>query len=259
MAKKKKQCKPKESNKNLRVTLKDKLSRVYNAIDLTTTCQGKCECCKAACPSMNYCEFTQLIKEIWDKESTGSKIELVCTSIEYFFRYEFEKWGVETLIKPCMLLDKNNRCKYYESRPLSCRMYGLWPKEAYKKRVDKFEKAYEGLLKRKELPLNTQCTCVKRLDDSHEITVEIIEDLYAELDNIDRRVMKGFSEIQIKEKENYRSFHDWLLLKVFGEQWLSMLTSFMLAADRKTMEDQILELKAAVRENFSLKMPQIGS
>jgi Fe-S-cluster containining protein len=161
-----------------RATLKDKLQKVYHdTIDLSTTCSGRCECCKAACPAMNYCEFTQLVKEVWDKESLQSKTELICKSIEYFFKNEYEKWGMDTLVKPCMLLDAEDRCKYYESRPLSCRMYGQWPDDVYKARVDKFEKAYEGLLKREELPLNTQCPFVERVDK------ETIENQIVELKN----------------------------------------------------------------------------
>lgn len=241
-----------------RVTLAEKLRRVYeDTIDLSTTCQGRCECCKAACPAMNYCEFSQLIKEVWDKESQQSKTELICTSIEYFFKNEFEKWGIETLNKPCMLLNDEGVCKYYKSRPLSCRMYGQWPDDVYKARVDKFEKAYEGLLKREELPLNTQCPFVERVDKDEELTAEIIEDLYAQLDDLDRKVMKRFSEVQISAKENYRTFHDWLLYQTFGEEWLSTLTTFTLAADKETIESQIVELKKAIREQFGTKMPDL--
>ena len=242
-------------SKNIKqVTLKEKLHQVYyGTINLDTTCKGTCNCCKVACPGMQFCEFTQLIKEIWDKESQDSKANLICTSIEYFFKNEFEKWGMETLLKPCMLLDEKGRCGYYLDRPLSCRLYGLWPKDVYNARVDKFEKAYKGLLKRKELPLNAQCPHVKRVDESQKLTAEIIDSLYAQLDDIDRNVMKRFSEIQITEKENYRTFHDWLLLQTFGEEWLSMLTSFMLAADKQTIMNQIEELKKAVRVKFGIK------
>lgn len=244
-------------SKNKIVTLKERLDRVYNSVDLRTTCKGVCDCCKVACPSMNYCEFIELIKNVWERESQSSKINMICTSIEYFFRIEFEKWGMETLRKPCMLLE-NGRCKYYNERPLACRIYGLWPEKTYNARVDKFEKAYEGLVKREDLPLNKQCPNVKRVDDSQELTEEIINDLFDQLDEIDKKVMQKFSAIQVSEKENYRTFHDWLLLQIFGEQWLSTLTSFMLAADKNTILSQIEELKKAVRSRCENNMPSIG-
>jgi len=135
-------------------------------------------------------------------------------------------------------------------------MYGLWPEETYKARVDKFEKAYEGLLTREELPLNTQCPYVKRVDDSVELTPEIIEDLFAQLDAIDKKV-GDFTDAQMDQKANYRTFHDWLLLKVFGEIWLSKLTSFMLAADKETIQAQVEALKEVISTKFAKDMPDL--
>ena len=244
------------TSKSKPVPLKDRLQKVYTTVNLETTCDGRCECCRVAMPQFNYCEFCQLINEIWDTTSRSDKIRLICTSIEYFFRNEFEKWGIDTLIKPCMLLGEDGKCMYYESRPLSCRIYGLWPDDVYKERVDKFEKAYEGLLTRDEIPLNTQCPFVERVDNSVELTKEVIEDLYAKLDTIDKQI-GDFTDAQMEQKENYRTFHDWLLLKIFGEDFLSELTSFMLAADKETIVAQLDALKTVISEKFSKDMPDI--
>jgi len=238
-------------------SLKEKLHDIYyGTVNLDTECKGSCECCKVAMPQMNFCEFNQLINEIWDSSNKSQKLDLICMSIEYFFRNEFEKWGKDSLIKPCMLLSEEGKCAYYDSRPLSCRLYGLWPEEDYNARVDKFEKAYEGLLKREELPLNKQCPHVKRVDESSPITKESIDKLFVRLDVLD--ALSGFSELSIRNKENYRTFHDWLLYKVFGEDWLIKLTTFMLAANRKVIEDQVKALKDAVRSKFSKDMPDIS-
>lgn len=243
-------------SKPRKITLKDRLHKVYySQVNLDTICQGICKCCRVAMPQLNHCEFVQLLKEVWSKESKESKINLICKSIEYFFRNEFEKWGKETLVKPCMLLSADGQCKYYEFRPLSCRMYGLWPEDEYKGRVDKFEKAYEGLLTRDELPLNTQCHNVKRIDDSVELTTKLINFLYDELNYIDS-LTGNFSDIQIEQKENYRTFHDWLLFTFLGEDWLSRLTSFMLASKRESIEDLIVQIKKQIEEKFSITMPK---
>lgn len=241
-------------SKTKAVPLKERLKRVYDTVDLSTTCSGRCECCKVAMPQMNYCEFSQLINDVWETTSRSEKIRLICTSVEYFFRNEFEKWEMDTLVKPCMLLSEEGKCIFYDSRPLSCRMYGLWPEDSYKERVDKFEKAYEGLLTREEIPLNTQCPHVERVDDSEELTKEIIDDMFAQLDKLDEKV-GGFTDAQMEQKENYRTFHDWLLLKVFGEEWLSKLTSFMLAADKETIQEQVDALKEVITTKFAKDMP----
>jgi len=238
-------------------TLKKKLHDIYyGTVNLDTECKGLCECCKTAMPQLNFSEFSQLINEVWELEDRSSKIELICKSVEYFFMNEFEKFQLQTLIKPCMLLNDAGQCRYYGSRPLSCRLYGLWPKDAYNKRVDKFEKAYKGLLKRNQLPLNKQCPHVKRTDESQNLAIEIINELYDKLDNLDAQV-GNFSKVQMDQKENYRTFHDWLLLKVFGESWLVQLTNFMLAADRKTIEDQVEAMKTAIRKKYAKDLPEI--
>jgi len=234
-----------------RVTLKKKLDSIYeNNANLETTCEGICECCKVAMPQMNYCEFVQMLSEAWSRENKEAKIALICKSIEYFFRTEFEKWNIDSLIKPCMLLDENCKCKYYESRPLNCRLYGLWPDEIYERRVSKFAKAYDGLLKREEIPLNKQCPHVKRVDESVELTEELLEKMFAQLDNIDFR-MKKFTPTQIENKENYRTFHDWLLWTFFGEDWLMTMSTFVMQATREVMEDQMKAFVQVLMEKFA--------
>ena len=249
--KNKKQYLPKRKAK--RITLKTKLAQIYNTIDLTTTCNRSLTCCKIACPALNYSEFCQLLNEIWEPANSTKeeKLNYLCTSIEYFFRNEFEKWGREgVFIKPCMLLSKDGTCSRYSSRPLSCRLYGLWPEDIYKARVDKFEKAYEGLLKREEIPLNTQCPHVKRVDESKPLTGEIINSLYGQLDELDKKV-GNFTDNQVKNKENYRAFHDWLLYTFLGEDNLIALTRFMLGADKKTLEEQIAIFKKVWTEKLA--------
>jgi len=253
--KKKKNIIPFSKKKVKRITLKAKLTQIYNTINLETTCKGNIACCKVAMPQMNYSEFCQLLVEIWQTYNQGEKLDLLCNSMAYFFRNEFEKWGKDIFLKPCMLLDQNGKCKNYSSRPLSCRMYGLWPEKDYNARVDKFEKAYEGMLTRSELPLNTQCHHVKRIDDSQELTSDIVNNLYQQLDILDKKVGK-FTDAQIQNKENYRTFHDWLLWTFLGEDNLSALTRFMMGATKSVIEEQIVQFRETWTEAFAKGIPQ---
>ena len=239
------------------VTLKSKIQSVYNNnVNMDTACAHRCECCNVAMPQMNYCEFLQLINTIWTRDDDLFKIQLICTSVEYFFRNEFEKWGKESMIKPCMLLTDKGMCGEYEDRPLSCRLYGLWPEGDYNARVDKFEKAYEGLMTREEIPLNKQCPFVERTNIDKPITKELIDSMFQQLDDIDLKLGE-YSEMEIKQKLNYRTFHDWLLLRVFGEDWLVLLTKFMMSADKEAIQDQIEAIKDSVRKRFIVEMPEI--
>ena len=227
------------------------LQSIYNdKIDLSTTCAHHCECCKTACPSMNYCEFLNIITDLWPRLDKQGKIDLICKSVEYFFKTDYEKFNREIFIKPCMLLDSEGLCRIYLRRPASCRWYGLWPKEMYEQRVDKFEKAYSKYgLKREDLPLNTQCPYVKRVNETVPVTQEVISEMYGSLDKLDESV-EGFSTLQIAQKENYRTFHDWVLYKIYGEEWLSKLTVLSMAADKAALEDQINAFKQVIAASF---------
>jgi Fe-S-cluster containining protein len=241
------------------VPLKEKLQQIYSeTVNLEATCKGVCECCKTAMPQMNFSEFSQIINEVWDTTSRDGKIELICMSVEYFFRNQFEKWGLSSLVKPCLLLTNDGKCSRYDSRPLCCRLYGLWPEDVYNKRVDRFNKAYEGLLTRDELPLNKQCPNVKRKDETVALTKEVIDSLFVQLDSLDKKI-GNFTDVQIEQKENYRTFHDFLLLKIFGEDWLVNLTDFIMAADKNAMIDLLEQLKKSIRNQFAKEMPDIRS
>jgi len=246
----------KRATTNLRSVLQ---SIYHDYVNLETTCKHTLTCCKTAMPSINYSEFQQIITVLWNKLSKDEKINLICKSVEYFFKNEYKKWGMDTLMKPCALLDEKGLCVAYGDRPLNCRLYGLWPQDEYNQRVDKFEKAYEQFgLKRSELPLNTQCPNVKRIDESVPLTIELINELFKKLDDLDKDVGE-FTTLQVEQKENYRTIYDWLLLKVYGEEWMVMLTTFILAATREQMEDQIVKLKTAIMDAFSKKdLPDIG-
>jgi len=242
----------KKDNKKPSIALSEYINGIYeNYVNLKTVCSHNCECCKISMPGIHYSEFVNIVTDIWNTYPDEEKLNLIFMSIEYFFRYDYNKWGMDSLIKPCMLLDKDGLCKIYSKRPLNCRMYGLWPKENYEARVDKFEKAYSSLgLKREDLPLNTQCPHVKRVDDSIPITTELIEDLFSKLDEMDKKI-GDFSSLQVAQKENYRTFADWLLFKIFGPDWLAKLTSFAMAADKNTMEEQIKAIKEVFTKEFS--------
>ncbi len=246
--------------KKARMTsLASSLQSIYHdVINLETTQTCVCTCCKIGMPQMNYSEFVNVVTDLWKNASQDVKIDMICTSIEYFFKHEFEKFGIESLVKPCMFLDKKTGlCKTYKTRPLSCRAYGLWPKDEYERRVNRFVDAYsEYGLSRADLPLNTQCDKVKRVDDSIPLTTEMLNSLFAKLDSLDMRI-GNFSQLQVEQRENYRTFHDWLLLKVFGEDWLSMLTAFMIKATREQILDQVEALRKAVRQNLSGNLPNI--
>lgn len=243
-----------QAKENRKKTLRESIKAIYDSVDLNTTgCEitvCHCACCRVAMPQMNYCEFVQLVTDLWRDSDDNRKIEIICKSIEYYFKNDYEKWGMDSLIKPCQFVSKEGRCTVYANRPASCRVYGLWPQDVYEKRVSQFEEVYSKYgLKREDLPLAKQCKMIKRKDGSTELTKEECDSIYGSLDNLDKSI-GNFSNLQIKNRENYRAFHDWLLLKIFGEDWLVKLTVFSLGATREQMEDQVEQIRLALNSDF---------
>jgi len=224
-------------------TLRDKLQEVYHMQDLRTSCCRQCTCCYTACPQMNYSEAVQILDTIWNEWSQVQKRELLATSVKYFFS--------NSVIKRCPMLTKMfsgtevvTGCAIYDIRPLNCRMYGQWPADAYNARVDGFMSATG--VEKEAIPLNEQCPHVRRISDD-PLTVEMIEEMYTTLDNVDQRI-GDFNDEQVERKHNKRAIHDWVLAKFWGEEKLAMMTDFFLAATEEEVEDFVKQFEVAVQE-----------
>jgi Fe-S-cluster containining protein len=218
------------------LTLRELLQGVYTTQDLSTVCCRQCTCCRVACPQIKYSEATQIIGTVLGEWSKEDKLELLTVCLRYFFS--------DSLIKPCPLL-KGDVCRTYEDRPLSCRLYGLWPSEVWEKRVEGFARTVS--LPRDKVPLNTQCGMVRRTNGI-PLTMAEIEPLYQSLDSIDM-VVGGLSEEQIKQQWNTRTLHDWMLLKFWGEEKLIIMSEMKSRAKPHEMDEII---KIVVDDAFKM-------
>lgn len=233
------------------VSLEEMLQRIYAKEDLSTTCLRQCTCCRVACPQMKFCEATSIIDHVWATRDKDVRKRILVTAVKYFFS--------DSLVKPCMLLE-GKECLVYDRRPLNCRLYGLWPSGSWEDRVAMFVKSTG--LPRERLPLNVQCQNVRRkpqtckacngapklydlskpvgeppVSECEEcggkgkvtpppLTGEQIAKLFEMLDQADSIV--GVSDLKISTSWNYRTFHDWVLLKFWGEHVLAQWTHVLL-------------------------------
>jgi len=209
------------------VGLSDQLQKIYSVEDLSTTCCRQCTCCRVACPQMKYSEAVNIIDHVWNTWSKPDKKDLLVNCVTYYFS--------DSLVKPCLLL-KGDECREYKNRPLNCRLYGLWPNDMWEKRVEAFSKQTD--LSRDKLPLNTQCPHVRR-KNGQPLTEGKIIALFKTIDRLDRQM--GLSETQTMTAWNYRTLHDWVLLKFWGEHTLVQWTNYVLAMSWEERE-AILEI-----------------
>ena len=205
-------------------TLAAELEAVYSMENLSTVCCRQCTCCRVACPQMKFCEANNIIDTIWNQWSKADRKDLLVTSVKYYFS--------DSLVKPCPLLH-GDMCRCYEIRPANCRLYGLWPEDMWENRVGMFVKSTG--LDRDKIPLNRQCQNVRRVGDLPPLTGEQIEKIFRALDAMD--AVLGVSEAKIKSSWNYRTIHDWLLLKFWGEDVLVKWTNIILSSTNDNRQD----------------------
>ena len=221
--------------------IRTKLDKVWNHLDLSTSCCRQCGCCRVACPQMKYSEAVNILTKIWAEWSKADKKEFLMTCIRYFFS--------RSLVKPCPLL-KGNECRVYEDRPLNCRIYGLWPTEMWDRRVEALAAKLD--LPKEQIPLNTQCAFVKR-KNGLPLTEEEVEGLFLSLDELDVVLLAESDATRYEEWQgkvdmnwNYRAVHDWALLHFFGEEWLMNLTSIAMSGSAESIEKLIQDIEKVV-------------
>lgn len=199
------------------------LEVLYESMPKTGGCE-KCEeingnksfwCCKYQCCSMFYCEFIYVWKYIEKHWSKTKRLDLVISAIRNYFRNDTNKG--------CIFF--KNECLCYNLRPLSCRLYGIMPKESWRER----EKRINNILG-DNVKIEPQCTLVKTVDGS-EVTVEMENQWFFRTMDIESKL--GVSSNIIKLHDNpggsYRTFHDHLLMELFSAQFLGMLTKVKLS------------------------------
>lgn len=263
------------------VSLDAILERIYNKEDLSTVCLRQCGCCRVACPQMKFAEASCLLDHIWATWPKPELKKLLTTCVRYFFS--------DSLLKPCPILN-GKVCREYTHRPLNCRLYGLWPNDSWEERVAMFSKNTE--LPREKLPLNTQCQNVRRKPQQCKycmgggkihladpdglktmglpadsmtdcpkcngkgkfqpppLTSEQIAALFESLDKAD--MFLGTSDLKVSTNWNYRTLHDWVLLKFYGEDVLVKWTNILLTTDAKQRQG-LMEAFEAQADKLKLK------
>ena len=260
------------------VPLEKILQRVYEKEDLSTTCLRQCTCCRVACPQMKFSEASSIIDHIWSKWSKEDKKAILINSVKYFFS--------DSLVKPCLMMSGNScreyerrplNCRLYGLWPEKawenrvekfCKATGL-PREKLPlntqcpnvaRKPQKCKDCNEGFVavakdetdshsaedESPELVVNRKCEKCNGsgMVNPPPLTSEQIAGLFDSLDNIDKTL--GISNLKISASWNYRTLHDWILLKFYGEQFLSQWSDFVLNSTQEQRDEviSIFEIQA---------------
>lgn len=209
------------------------LNVLYNEIPKTSGCED-CSfhygdnidwCCKSLNPSMYYVEFWNAWLEVKNNWPTQQRKSLILRAIKNYLS--------NSTSKGCIFYDGG--CTIYKKRPLSCRLYGVLPKEVWQSRVKSLKERYG-----EEFEVKNQCHIVKSnkkitADDEQswfEQTIALEKELQIPEEVVDAHDLPGGS---------YRTFHDHLLLEIFPPEYLELLTKFRLEDPSKEDIDLTVE------------------
>jgi Fe-S-cluster containining protein len=215
-----------------------KARKVYEDVP-PTVCQQRTCCCKAGCPNMYYAEFLSLYEGAILGIPPEEYLDIIMKCVRmYLFGQDKPK--------PCVFLDGVS-CSAYQYRPLKCRLYGLIPENLFNRVAESV--ARENKKPRREVALCVQCPFVKASTENSaglqdgKIPEKKIMEMEQRLRDCDRMV--GITRFLQQTQYAYLTFHDWLLLFEFGEEYLEKLTPLRLKLSEPEKEQFLEALKQA--------------
>ncbi len=198
------------------------LTILYESMPETVGCE-KCKevngddeiwCCKTQSPSMYYIEFLKVWREA-EKWSKAKRSELTLRAIRNHLD------GSQN--KGCIFYD--GECTVYEYRPFSCRMYGIIPEESWQRRWDAL-KERDG----DKFDARPQCSLVSVKDENKTVTDKQEQEWFDHSIKCEKRVVsEGVVDLHDAGGGSYRTFHDHLLIELFDEHFLTLISKVRLS------------------------------
>ena len=181
-------------------------------------------CCKFQSPQVLNVEFINTWNFVLNNFSEEEVVELLEKSIRNYLSNEFSKgcvfWNKETKL-----------CKIHVARPFNCYLYGITPKEEFTERYIRMKKEHKNEL---GAVIRQQCDLVSTVNCGMP-TIEETEKLWKELIEIEKNIGVDENLIHDGDGGTYRTYHDYILIKLLPVNSLSDMTTLRLYG---TMEEK---------------------
>lgn len=215
------------------------LKILHEAMPKTTGCE-KCAsvygkerkdwCCMHLNPSMFYVEFLYVWQQVQGEWSKKRRRDLIFRAMANYLRNSFQKG--------CIFYD--NGCSIHYRRPISCRMYGVTPKEVWDDRMETLKKRHGD-----EFLVQDQCDLVVTEDGCKHVSCEDDNKWFNHVRKCEKRL--GVRDDVLMEHDlpggSYRTFHDHLLIELFPLAALEALTKYRLTnPSEEDIEDVVDEI-----------------
>jgi Fe-S-cluster containining protein len=233
--------KDKEIKEKKSITFR-RLNRVYNKIPATKGCmeninkEGGCNawCCRLMTPQVLYSEFLNAWQHTISNFSLAEIIEVIEKAIRNYV--------AGNVIKGCIYFDtENNLCSIHERRPYNCRVYGITPKEEFKKRFEDTKKQFEDV---PDADIREQCNLISTLSGK-KVKTQDTDRWWRSLNKIEKTMGIPQEKINDDIGGSYRTYHDHVLLEIMPQDVLLELQKVRLMEDQ---EEKVLAVQAFMKE-----------
>ena len=223
---------------------KQRLHVLYSKIPDTKGCMENINkeqgcnawCCKINTPQVLYIEFLNAWEHIakkWERKDILILIERT-----------LNKYVYNNKDKSCVFINhETNFCNIHDKRPFNCRIYGITPEEEFKPRYERLKVIYPEI--------KDQCNLVSTVDGS-VVSTKNTENWWLEANSIEMSV--GIKKEMISDDVggSYRTYHDHILVHVFGENSMYLLSDLRQFSSDDQKEKTIANMLDSLKDfNFA--------
>lgn len=233
----------------------DILEKIYSQIPATKGCErantkNGCRgwCCIYNFPSMFNCEFFYLWQNFVANSIQETVKEVVFRAIRSYLQ--------TSVTKSCVFFDRSScKCLCHKWRPLSCRLYGLIHQKSWKKRVKRVKDLYRNFPKSDTRDMKKsfeQCEIVRTLNNKKHVSPKD-EDMWFKASKEAERTMgvpNHIVEMHDAPEGSYRAVHDYVLMNIFDDNFMKMLST---QREERPSNEQIDAFLGAMKNNFNNK------
>ncbi|NJL70131.1 MAG: YkgJ family cysteine cluster protein [Candidatus Competibacteraceae bacterium] len=215
----------------------EKLNAIYAKIPDTEGCMkhiglskedGGCGgwCCKYQSPQALYSEFLnswRTVLRTWTEEKIVTLVERsIRNYLSAFTAKRCIFWEEETML-----------CGQHETRPYSCRIYGITPEQEFKPRYERLKILYQT---DPTAIIRDQCNLIKPVGET-PVTIHETMNWWVELVKVEMLTGVEKDDIHDGAGGSYRTFHDHILLHLFNDTMMRQLET--LRMEGTTVEREI--------------------
>jgi len=201
---------------------------------------GEVHNCKYQSPQVLNIEFINTWDFVLNNFSNEEIFELLEKSIRNYLSNDFSKgcifWNKETKL-----------CKIHTARPFNCYLYGITPKEEFTERYDRMKREHKNEF---GAVIRQQCDLVSTVNCDMP-TVEETEKLWKELIDIEKNIGIDASLIHDGDGGTYRTYHDYILIKLLPESSLSDMTTLRLYGEIEEKEQFVCNFMSSFRKAYT--------